>query len=414
MRSSISHAAIAALMWAALAAPARADGGTDLDRGLARFQAGEFSAAIEPLAAAHAADPADLDTALLLAISYYRAGDAARARPLLVAAERSSDPETRDSARIFLGLLADAAGDADAARGYYGSVAHGSSSLATSGQELLTRGRGERFSAGLVLRPELDSNVALLPSTAAPATGSAGDRDLFLLADLHLRPFDDFGVVLDETAAYRKQAELTEFDMASNVAGATWGHRGPVYRAALGYHVDLSMLGGALYQLGQTVDAGGRRALAGALGVAASYQLALRTLYPDAYAGYSGTIQTGTARLSWLDERWELELGAIVAREATDDAALSALASGGQLAARLHLGRIDVRAFARATDRRYDAAAQGRRDVQVRADASLYVDLTSHLGAVIGGALLDNRSNTMDDSYVKWTGYLGLVLATAP
>jgi hypothetical protein len=88
--------------------------------------------------------------------------------------------------------------------------------------------------------------------------------------------------------------------------------------------------------------------------------------------------------------------------------------SGGQLAGRFRIGRADLRLFARATDRRYDAAAMGRRDVQVRADASLYIDLTPHLGAVLGGSLLDNRSNVMDDGFVKWTGYLGVVVSTAP
>lgn len=410
----IRRIAIAAALVGAALRPALADAEADLERGVARFQAGEFTAAIAPLAAAHAADPSDLDTALLLGIAYYRCNDTVRARPLLIAAERSSDPETRDSARIFLGLLADAAGDADEALGYYNTVARGSSGLAQSGQELLDRGRGARFTAGLVVRPELDSNVPLLPATAAPAGGSTSDRDLFLLADLHLRPFDSFGLVIDETLAYRKQAELTDFDMGSSVSGLTWGHRGALYRAAVGYHVDLSMLGGVRYQLGQTIDAGARRAIAGSFGVAASYQLAMRTLYPDAYAGYTGATQTGTARLSWLAASWELELGAIVGREDTDDPTLSALSGGGQLAARLRLGAADLRMFARATDRRYDDAAMGRRDVQLRLDASIYVDLASHLGGVLGTTLLDNRSNTMDDSYVKWTGYLGVVLSTAP
>jgi len=404
-----------AMTWAALAVrPVSAGADGDLERGLTQFQAGKFAAAIAPLEAAHAADPSDLDTSLLLGIAYYRCDDGARARPLLVAAARSPDPETRDSARIFLGLLADTAGEAGEALGYYDSVARGSSSLATSGRALLDRGRGERFAAGLVIRPELDSNVALLPASAAPAGGGTGDGDLFLLTDLHLRPFADLELVLDEVLVYRKQAELTAFDMASSVSGITWSHHGASYHGALGYHVDLSTLGGLRYQLGQTVDAGARRAITDAFGIAASYQLAVRTLYPDAYAGYTGTAQFGTARLSWLAAAWELELGAVIAREATDDPALSALATGGQLAARLRLGRVDLRMFARATDRRYDAAAQGRRDFQVRADASLYVDLTSHLGAVLGGALLDNRSNLMDDSYVKWTGYLGVVVATGP
>src|SRR5215470_15220410 len=115
----IKRYAIVAIVSAALAAPAFADAADDVERGVARFQAGEFAAAIEPLAAAHAAEPSDLDTALLLGIAYYRCNDADRARPLLLAAERSSDPETRDSARIFLGLLAAAAGDGTDALDYY-------------------------------------------------------------------------------------------------------------------------------------------------------------------------------------------------------------------------------------------------------------------------------------------------------
>src|SRR5438105_13539017 len=52
-----------------------------LERGLASFQAGQFAAAIAPLSAAYAAEPSDLDTGLLLGISYLRCDDAARARP---------------------------------------------------------------------------------------------------------------------------------------------------------------------------------------------------------------------------------------------------------------------------------------------------------------------------------------------
>jgi hypothetical protein len=407
----IKRCVIAFVAAAALGSPAFADAADDIERGVARFQAGEFAAAIEPLAAAHAADPSDLDTALLLGIAYYRCNDAARARPLLLAAERSPDPETRDSARIFLGLLADAAGDAAGALDYYDSVARGTTSLATSGRELSDRQRGARFSAGLVIRPEVDSNVPLLPATAAQTDGNTGDGALFLLADLHLRPFDGVALVIDQTVAYRKQARLADYDLAASVSGLSWSHRGARTRAALGYHLDLSTLGGVRYQLGQTADASARRGIAGAFGIAASYQLAVRTLFPDAYAGYTGTIHTGTARLSWLAERWELEVGAVVVREATEDPALSVLAGGGLLAARLKIGRADLRMSTRLSDRRYDDAAQGRRDVQLRADAALYLDLTPHLGAVLGGTLLDDRSNVMDDGYVKWTGYLGVVVA---
>ena len=234
----------------------------------------------------------------------------------------------------MLGLLADGAGDADAAVGYYGSVAQGGSSLAASGRQLLARGRGDPVVAALVIRPEFDSNVAAQPTAAIPTAASARDRDLFLLAELHLRPFTGIGLVVDQTVSYRKQEEMTDYDMASIVSGATWSRRSARYQGALGYHIDLSTLGGVRFQLGHTVDAAARRAVAGGLGVGASYQLVVRTLYPDGYTGYSGAVHTGAARLSWLAGAWELELAGIVARESTADPALSALATGGQLAAR--------------------------------------------------------------------------------
>ena len=403
----------AALAFLALGSPPASADTDDLERGLVRFQAGDYAAAIAPLAAAHAADPADLDTALLLGIAYFRCDDAAQARPLLAIAAHSLDPETRDSARIFLGLVADAAGDAAAALDYYDSVARGDSSLTASGRELRDRGAGARISAALVVRPELDSNVPVLPVTAMAADGSAGDSDLFALAYVAVRPLSGVALVLDEAVTYRKQARLTDYDFASSVTGATWSHAGPTLRTTLAYHLDASLLGGARYQLGHSFDAGARRAITRSLGVAASYQLAIRRLFPDAFAGYTGAVHTGALRLSYLARAWELELGPVIAREATDDPALSVVARGGQLAARLRLGRVDLRLTARAADRVYDAAAQGRRDFQLRADASLYVDVTDSIGAVLGGSLLDDRSNAMDQSYVKWTGYLGAVVAFA-
>lgn len=412
--------AIAALLL--LEVTAHADATSDLEHGVAEFQAGKFAAAIAPLAAAHAADPSDLDTQLLLGIAYFRLDDVARARPFLLAAVRSPEAETRDSARIFLGLIADAAGNPAEAYRYYDSVARSGSSLAQSGQQLLDRGTGgdtggatgDRFSVIAVFRPELDSNVPLQPATAAPGPGGTLDSALFVLGDITVRPFRSLPLTIDEAVAFRKQARLSDYDIASSVTSVAWHHRGPMYRAALGYHLDASLLGGERYQLGHTVDAALRRAIAGPLGVAVSYQLVARTLFPAAYAGYTGTTQTGTARLSWSTRAIDAELGAVIAREDTDDAALAALATGGQLSTRLHLGgAADLRVFTQLTDRRYDEAAMGRRDVHLRTDLSLYVDLSSHLGGVIGGALVHDISNQMDLGYTKWTGYLGVVVAAS-
>jgi tetratricopeptide (TPR) repeat protein len=408
--------AIAALstLWLGLhVTPVHAGDVESLERGVAAFQAGKFAAAIAPLTAALAADPSDRDAQLLLGIAYFRLDDIARARPLLVAAVRSSDAETRDSARIFLGLIADAAGDSAEAHRYYDSVARSGSSLAESGQQLLARNAGDRFSAIAVLRPEIDSNVPLQPTTAAPTPDGTLDSALFLLGNVSVRPFRAVALTIDQAVALRKQARLTDYDVVSSVSSATWSRRRPSYRVALGYHLDASLLGGARYQLGHTADTGLRRAIAGRLGVAITYQLAARTLFPAAYAGYTGLTHTGTARLSWSAPAFELELGAVAARERTDDTALAALAAGGQLSTRVRLGPADLRMFAQLTDRQYDAAAMGRRDTHLRADLSLYVDLSAHLGGVIGGALVHDVSNQMDLGYTKWTGYLGVVVATS-
>jgi tetratricopeptide (TPR) repeat protein len=406
--------AVAALALVLHLGPVHAGDEAELERGVARFVAGQFAAAIDPLTAAHAANPSDLDTQLLLGIAYYRLDDLGRARPFLLAAARAQDDETRNSAEIFLGLIAEAAGDAAEARRYYDRVASSSSSLADSGKQLLDRDRGERFAAVAVLRPGIDSNVPLQPTTAAPAPDGTIDSDLFVSGNVSVRPFARLAFVIDQSLAFRKQARLAAYDAASSVTGATWSRHGESYRVALGYHLDASLLGGALYQVGHTADAALRRTIAGRVAVALGYQLVARTLYPAAYAGYSGATHTGTARLVWTTRALELELGGVFARESTDDAALAASAPGGQLLARLRLGRsVELRTFAQLADRRYDAAALGRRDVQVRGDASLYVELSSHLGGVLGGGVLHDDSNQMDLGYTKWTAYLGLVVAAS-
>src|SRR5262249_47012700 len=153
---------------------------------------------------------ADLDTSLLLGIAYYRTGDVERARPLLLSAAASTDPETRDSAQIFLGLIADAAGDGTQAHTYFNAVAHSSSDPAQRAQQPHDRGI-ERFAAVAVIRPEVDSNVPLLPSTAMPDGNGTIDNDLFVLGRISVRPVRSLGLVIDQALSYRKQVRLTDY-----------------------------------------------------------------------------------------------------------------------------------------------------------------------------------------------------------
>src|SRR5690242_1597762 len=148
---------------ASLAPAVRAGDATPFELGVARVRADDFTGAIPPLEQAHAADPGDTDTALLLGIAYYRTGRLDDARPLLHQAERASDAETQASARVFLGLIADARGNVSRARTYYALVARSSTELGASGRLLLDDSGAERWSVVAIVRPGYDSDVALLP-----------------------------------------------------------------------------------------------------------------------------------------------------------------------------------------------------------------------------------------------------------
>jgi Tetratricopeptide repeat len=395
---------------------ALADGDDAFTRGLARFEADDYAGAIAPLVAAHASDPSDPAAALLLGIAYYQTGNDDAALPLLAQAARANDAETRDSANVFLGLAADRGADAGLAHHYYEVVARSSGALGASGRALLDRGSEPRWSLVAVIRPEIDSNVALLPDTSRGATGAA-DADLLALADAAVRPIDAVPLALEDTLSYRRQERLTAYDMLFNSAGATWTRAGDL-RAAAAYHFEASTLGGARFALGHVGDLALRYAPDDGAGVAVRYAIAARDFAPDAYAGYGGIVHTAGADLSWggPGRGVELAAGYVFQRELTADPALSATAHGARAALRVAIGRgRELRLSALAADRTYDdVTAMGRHDRQLRADAAFYVDLSSTFGVVIGGAALRNASNLADYDATKLTAYAGVVAAVSP
>jgi tetratricopeptide (TPR) repeat protein len=413
--------AIAALIAAAApAAAAEAPQPTELERGVALFQAHRYGDAIPPLAAAHAADPADPDAALLLGIAYYQTGRPESARPLLEQAERGGGADAQASARVFLGLIADAAGDAERARGYYALVARSPTDLGASGRRLLDRDRPE-WSIAAILRPGVDSNVPLLPTTAVgpgPGRGGGGqaDADLTLIASATARPLGSVPLVLDETASYRKQVSLGDYDALGDVLGATVALEGGANAGSLAYHFELSTLGGARYELGHIADAGYRRALGGrdGLGLGLRYTFAARDFAQDAYAGYTGLYHTAIAEASWGGPAAprEFAIGYVLARDATDDATLAATGHGGRIAARLRpWAGAELRAQLTAGAYLYNEAA--RRDLRVRGEATLFIDVSHAVGIVLGATALHNASNAADADYDKWTAFGGLVVAAS-
>ncbi len=396
----------------ALATPARAE--SAFERGVALFQAGKYAASLGPLAAAHAAAPTDVDTALLLGIAYYETGDLARARPLLEQVERSGDPDGRASARVFLGLIADAAGQVDRARTYYALVAHSQTELGPSGRLLLEQSGTERWMIAAIMRPGFDSNVPLLPATATgPGTGKRSDADLTLIVTATARPIADLPLVVDETATYRKQAELTDYDLLGDVLGGTLVFADRCNHGTLAYHLDASLLGGTRFDVAHVADAGYRRSVGGGYGVGARYAFAAHDYAQDAYAGYSGLYHTATAEASWgaPTSARELVLGYVVAREATDDGDLAVTAHGPIVTGRVRAHGSELRTAISIAQRWY--GEDGRRDLLARGEAMLVVDISRTVSLVLGATAVHNGSTIAADAYDKWTVFGGVIVASS-
>jgi tetratricopeptide (TPR) repeat protein len=403
----------------AAADAAAADVASPLEHGLARFRARDFAGALPALERAHAAAPDDLDAALVLGITYYRLGRGDAASPLLEAAARSPDAETAGSAKIFLGLLADARGDQEGARAYFQAVASSpAASLARAARTWLEReprvGRPERFTFDLLVRPELDSNVALVPDAPGPPSSAAasGDADLLLLAALGVRPFAG-GLVLEDSVSYRQQARLTRYDLATHSVGVRQGFGGAHQRLTLAYHFDSAWLAGATYSLGHVAEGRYLRHLTDDLGLGGRYTFAYRDYRADGYVGYSGVAQVAAleASLGGDDAAVQVEVAAAFVRDDTTDAALTNSGAGGRfaLAAGLAPG-VGLLVNGAATARRFDPAAMGRQDLQLRGDASLYLAISPALAVVVGGSVSRNASTDAASEYLKLVGFVGLSL----
>ncbi len=413
---------IAAPLIVALVASTAAAETSAFERGVELFRSGDFAGSIAPLEQARAGDPHDADTALLLGIAYYRVGRSDDAEPLLRQAETDGDESSRASARVFLGLIADARGDTSRARRYYAQVARSSTELGASGRLLLEQGGPERWSLVALLLPGYDSNVALLPASAAPpgpgrGGGGDGDADLALVGAATARPVPDLALVLDETLLYRRYASQTAYDMLANAVGASYTLAGAADRAMLAYHFDASMLGGTRYELAHLVDASYRHAIADSYGIGARYSFAYHDYAPVDYAGYTGPDHVAGIDFAWGSSRAPSEgtVGYVFERESTSDPTLASTGHGGraQLRARI-TSDSELRASALAIYRTFDAASMGRVDTHLRGDVALYIGVADAIGLVAGATLARNVSNDPNYDYTKWTVFVGLAAAATP
>jgi hypothetical protein len=279
----------------------------------------------------------------------------------------------------------------------------------------------KRLQLVLLVRPEFDSNVPLLPMapTASTATGQQADGDILVLAGLNWRPFRQIGLNLDETASYRQQFTLLDYSLFANRLSPRYDYLGRNDRVGIGYAFELMTLGGALFDIGHHAEAAYRRRLVADFGIGVAYAFRYRQYHLADYGAFTGPAHTGVAELSWGTPArpFEIGLGYLIVREDTQDPTFTATGHGGRLRARVRFGgRFDLgltgwtvyRAFEVA-----DATLGPRRDTQLYADLSLAIDLNRYVGLIVGGSVTRNWSTVPEYDYFKGTAHVGFAFGYA-
>jgi len=272
----------------ALQALCRAPSFDAFQEGVRRMRAGELDAALSAFAAVRAAGPSP-PADLLSGICLYRKGDFDSAVPLLRSAE--ADPSLRDSARLYLGMVALREGEGARATRLLeelnrnpalGGVAMELSRLANLESRLLFSVLGE---------VGYDSNGAVAPDgTVVPAGGSDA---IFGLSALGLfRPTGPAGFFLRATLQLAERARFDQFNFAG--AGASLGWRwGPsVPTLALEAGTDYQVLGGQPYLWLHHLLVSGLLTL-GPVTFGASYALQYQYFRLDPLGDQNGLLQLG-------------------------------------------------------------------------------------------------------------------------
>jgi Flp pilus assembly protein TadD len=211
--------ALAALCSADKGAPAASDPQREAIRLL---DAGRYREAAELLKRARTTPPGP-DASLLEGICRYELGEDAEAARLLREAELEAD--YRETARLYLGLVALRAGSATEAASLFDSAA-GNPSLASLAGDLARSARWDGpvvFS--LLTEAGWDSNVGLVGTgSGGGGLASSGDAIAGLSAVLLGRPFGANGLFLRGAGALQQYARLDAYDFTSWEVAGGWRH----------------------------------------------------------------------------------------------------------------------------------------------------------------------------------------------
>lgn len=271
-----------------LEALCRAPASDAFQEGVRRMRAGELDAALSAFAEVRAAGPSS-SADLLSGICLYRKGDFQSAAPLLRSAE--ADPSLRDSARLYLGMIALREGEGARATRLLeeltrnpalGGVAVELARLANLESRLLFSVLGE---------VGYDSNGSLTPDgTLVPGGGSDA---IFGLSALGLfRPTGPAGFFLRATLQLAERVRFDQFDFAGAGASFGWRWGASVPTLAIEAGTDYQVLGGQPYLWLHHVLISGLLTL-GPVTFGASYALQYQYFRLDPLGDQTGLLQLG-------------------------------------------------------------------------------------------------------------------------
>ena len=293
--------------------------------GVRHMRQGDRAAAISAFETVRAAGP-DPAAALLEGICQFELGADQRARVLLE--EARNTPGIGATARFFLGLIALRDGDDEAASTLLASAAADDNRIGASAAGLLRLARRDgRLVVSAVTEMGFDSNVALAPDGTATPGGSGDGYGAGVIGTV-VRPFGPSGPYGRVTAQYRKQLQITAYDLG-DLSGAVGFHAGRGDHAVTAeYGYDIVSLGGDPYLSAHRLLGTGR-VTHRALSLTATYAARFESFLASKAAGYSGLRHEAQATADWgLPRGFALGLGYHLDRDGARDTTLSYFEQG--------------------------------------------------------------------------------------
>ncbi len=377
------------------------------ERGVRLMDAGDRRGAVSEFERARAGRE-DSSSELLEGICLYELGEDDRAEPLLARAER--DPEHREAARFFRGLVALRSGRSAAAAALLEASAV-DRHLGPMALDLARLARREgRVVVSVLAESGWDSNVDLAPS-GAPLTASSSAG---LTVAGRAAPFGDSGPFLRANGTYHDEFQYEPLDITGGGGAAGWqaGRGRTFFLGEAGY--DYRRLGGDPYLSAPRLLGSMRLGFDRGASVGATYFARWETFLPTAYEAYSGLRHFGEIDATWsLGRRSTATVAWQVGRDVASDPTLSWWETGPRVSLRLSPARrarlgLDATLAVRKYDLPYPGFKDARSDQVVDLSALLEVDVADRL--TLRGSISGRRafSNFAEYDYTKIVPMFGI------